>query len=75
MWRVILILSLTIGCGCNDRSAKPVPASAPTVAPATADFERSDVITLTPLAAQKVREMSRVGPLSAFRRPHEVPGI
>jgi iron-sulfur cluster assembly protein len=59
MWRIIFLITLVVGGGCDERSAKSVPASAPAVAPGAAGFERSEIITLTPLAAQKVREMSQ----------------
>jgi iron-sulfur cluster assembly protein len=59
MWRIILIITLATGWGCDERSGKSVRTSTPTAASATGDFEQSEVITLTPLAAQKVREMSQ----------------
>jgi iron-sulfur cluster assembly protein len=56
MRQVILIIVLVFGGSCDDRSEKSAPASAP--APAMPEFERADIITLTPLAAQKIRAMS-----------------
>lgn len=52
---IILILVLSFAGACDDRAQK----SAPVATQPQSAFEKSEVITLTPLAAQKVREMSQ----------------
>jgi iron-sulfur cluster assembly accessory protein len=54
MWRILSILAVLALVGCDERGGRTVVTVAST-APA---FEHADVITLTPLAATKVREMS-----------------